>query len=77
MSCGKPLVAKKLITQMYCAIGYEFKNGSKNECLPICDFCESGNCTGPSKCTCWDNYEEQELVQGKEKVHMNYIRKFS
>lgn len=39
-------------------IGYEFKFDSKHECLPVCDFCEGGNCTGPSQCTCWDNYEE-------------------
>lgn len=67
----KPSPPPKQVNYSSRFAGYEFKNGSNTECLPICDFCEGGNCTGPSNCTCWNNYEEREIVQGY--THFEFI----
>lgn len=46
-----------------CHAGYKFRPES-SECLPVCDFCEGEDeCRmGTTQCTCWDSYEEQEVM---------------
>lgn len=50
-----------------CFPGYQARNETPHECLPICDFCEGDDCPMETDlCTCWDSYEVQDFTQGKK-----------
>ena len=41
-----------------CFSGYEFKNDSRTNCIPICQTpCEHGTCIGPNECRCFMGYQ--------------------